>query len=141
MGGGTALSGGSPAQVADRETSEKTRERVSAFIGMLLRVTSSIRIGPRCERARRPPWNFAPMAATGPVRWQDATPRGASRIQGMPGPRGIVATGHLWPRKPGAKDSPVSKAPPILTPLALLVGFGCTGLGVATAADPQRRLP
>jgi dienelactone hydrolase len=33
------------------------------------------------------------------------------------------------------------KAVTILTPLAFLVGFGCTGLGVATAADPQRRLP
>jgi dienelactone hydrolase len=30
---------------------------------------------------------------------------------------------------------------PILTPLALLVGFGCVGPGTATAADPQPRLP
>jgi hypothetical protein len=33
------------------------------------------------------------------------------------------------------------KAITILTPLAFLVGLGCMGLGVATAADPQRRLP
>jgi hypothetical protein len=39
MAGGTAFSGESPAQIADRETSEKTRERVGAFIGMLFRVT------------------------------------------------------------------------------------------------------
>jgi dienelactone hydrolase len=35
----------------------------------------------------------------------------------------------------------VRKAIPILTPLALLVGFVCLGLEAATAADPQRRLP
>jgi hypothetical protein len=29
----------------------------------------------------------------------------------------------------------------LLTPLPFLVGFGCMSLGVATAADPQRRLP
>ena len=35
----------------------------------------------------------------------------------------------------------MSKATPILTQLALLVGLGCTGRGVVTAADPQPRLP
>src|SRR5262249_48660552 len=71
----------------------------------------------------------------------EATPRGASRIKGMPGLQGIVSTGLLWPQNPGAKDSPVRKAIPILTPLALLVGFGCMGLGAAMAADPPLRLP
>ena len=72
------------------------------------------------------------------TRYQSRKPTGGYRTGCVSGTR---TARTLWTRNRHAKDTPMGKAITNHLLLVLLVGFSCIGVGVATAAEPPRRLP